>query len=263
MLVVIKGAGDLASGVALRLIRAGMKVVMTDLPQPTCIRRTVSFSSAISNGEYRVEEVTARFAKDPSDAMEILKTGAVPVLADPEAACVKALRPDAVIDAILAKRNISTRISDAPIVIGLGPGFTVGVDVHAVVETKRGHMLSRALYEGSAAPDTGIPGNIGGYTEERILRSPAAGIFEPLLHIGDMAKAGDAAAMVSGEPMLCRIGGVVRGLLEGGLTVPKGMKCGDVDPRGHISYCYLASDKAIAIGGGVLEALLHFSNGSC
>jgi len=262
MLVVIKGAGDLATGVALRLIRAGIKVAMTDLEQPTCIRRTVSFSTAIPLGVYQVEGVTARFAKDAAEALRIIAAGEVPVLADPEGHCIPLLRPDAVVDAILAKRNLGTRMGDAPIVIALGPGFTAGVDAHAVIETKRGHMLSRALYEGSASPDTGIPGNIGGFTEERILRAPAAGVFEPLLHIGDMVEKDDAAAVVAGVPMRCRIGGVLRGLLQGGLTVHEGMKCGDVDPRGDKSYCYLASDKAMAIGGGVLEALLHFSNGT-
>jgi len=162
-----------------------------------------------------------------------------------------------VVDAILAKRNLGTRITDAPVVIGVGPGFTAGTDCHAVVETMRGHTLGRAIYHGSALPNTNIPGLIGGYAGERVLRAPADGVFHQLLDIGAAVKAGDVAGEVNGIPMRCTIDGVVRGILPEGTPVHKGMKSGDVDPRCRPEYCTTASDKALAVGGGVLEALLH------
>ncbi len=259
MLVVIRGAGDLATGAALRLWRAGLRVVMTDLPQPTAIRRTVAFSTAIPCGETKVEDVTARRAETPAQALELLEDGVIPVLADPEAACVPALRPAALVDAILAKRNLGTKITDAPVVVGVGPGFTAGADCHAVVETMRGHYLGRVLYEGSAQPNTGIPGLIGGFAGERVLRAPADGAFHPLLDIGAQVKLGDVAAEVGGVPMACTLDGVLRGILPEGTRVRKGMKAGDIDPRCKMEHCYCASDKALAVGGGVLEAVLRLS----
>ena len=258
MAIIIRGAGDLATGIALRLHRAGYQIIMTDLPEPTSIRRTVCFSEALRLGAATVEDVTARQAKDPEQAEKIARQGEVAVLADPEGACIRQLAPDAVVDAILAKRNLGTAITDAPVVIGVGPGFTAGEDCHVAVETVRGHTLGRVLYEGSPLPNTGVPGIIGGYGLERVLRAPAAGVFEPKMEIGQMVKAGEVAAVVDGVPMLCTIDGCLRGLLQGGLTVPKGMKCGDIDPRCKQEHCYQASDKALSIGGGVLEALLHF-----
>ena len=259
MRVLIRGAGDLASGIALRLFHAKMEVVMTDLPRPTAIRRTVCVSQAIHFGTMTVEDVTAVFAKTPEAAVSILKEKKIPVLADPEAACIAALRPDAVVDAILAKRNLGTKITDAPCVIGVGPGFTAGVDCHACVETMRGHTLGRVITEGSPIPNTNIPGLIGGFTGERVLRAPADGIFRQRLEIGDMVEQNEIAGYVGTEPMRCQISGVLRGLLADGTPVHRGMKAGDVDPRGEISYCKLVSDKALAIGGGVLEAILRFS----
>ena len=226
MLVVIRGAGDLATGIALRLHRAGYQIVMTDLPAPTSIRRTVCFSEAIRLGEMTVEDISARKAETPEKALTLAQSGVVAVLADPAGACIPALRPGAVVDAILAKKNLGTALTDAPVVIGVGPGFTVGIDCHAAVETMRGHTLGRALYTGSPLPNTGIPGLIGGRSGERVLRAPADGIFEPRMEIGQL--------------------------------VHEGMKCGDIDPRGQQANCFTASDKATAIGGGVLEALLHF-----
>ena len=259
MLVLIRGAGDLASGIALRLHHAKMRVVMTDLPKPTAIRRTVCFSQALLHGLMTVEDVTAEAACSPHEALEILEKGRIPVLPDPEAACIQALMPDAVVDAILAKRNLGTRITDAPCVIGVGPGFTAGVDCHACVETMRGHTLGRVITEGSPIPNTAVPGLIGGFSGERVLRAPADGVFRQTLQIGDMVQEGDAAGYVGDEPMRCNISGVLRGLLADGTPVHRGMKAGDVDPRGEKSYCYLVSDKALAIGGGVLEAILRFS----
>ena len=259
MRVLIRGAGDLASGIALRLFHAKMEVVMTDLPRPTAIRRTVCFSQAILFGTMTVEDVTAVFAETSEAAVSILKEKKIPILADPEAACIAALRPDAVVDAILAKRNLGTRITDAPCVIGVGPGFTAGVDCHACVETMRGHTLGRVITEGSPIPNTNIPGLIGGFAGERVLRAPADGIFRQRLEIGDMVEQNEIAGYVGTEPMRCQISGVLRGLLADGTPVHRGMKAGDVDPRGEVSYCQLVSDKALAIGGGVLEAILRFS----
>ena len=257
MLVVIRGAGDIATGIALRLWRAGIRVVMTDLEKPTAIRRTVAFSQAIVHGEAVVEDVTARRADGPGQALEHLERGVIPVLADPQGACIPALRPDGVVDAILAKRNLGTRVTDAPAVIGVGPGFTAGEDCHAVVETMRGHYLGRVLYNGAALPNTNIPGLIGGYAGERVLRAPADGVFQGARQIGDLVRAGDTAGYVNGVPMLCTIDGVLRGLMADGVPVTKGLKSGDVDPRCAPEHCLCASDKALAVGGGVLEALLH------
>ena len=259
MLVVIRGAGDLATGVALRLWRAHIQVVMTEIPAPTAIRRTVCFSQAIVHGETTVENVTARRAESPEAALTLLKEDVIPVLSDPEGACIPVLRPDAVVDAILAKRNLGTKITDAAVVIGVGPGFTAGVDCHAVVETMRGHYLGRVIHEGSAIPNTGIPGLIGGFAGERVLRAPADGIFHQLLDIGAQVKMGDVAATVNGEPMVCTLDGVLRGILADGTPVHKGMKSGDIDPRCEIKHCYCASDKALAVGGGVLEAILNLT----
>lgn len=259
MLVVIRGAGDIATGIALRLWRAGLRLVMTDLEQPTAIRRTVAFSQAVIHGAAVVEGVTAQRADSPAHALKLLETGVIPVLIDPQAACIPVLKPAAVVDAILAKRNLGTKITDAPVVVGVGPGFTAGVDCHAVVETMRGHYLGRALYEGSAQPNTGIPGLIGGFAGERVLRAPADGVFHQLLDIGAQVHMGDAAAEVDGVPMACTLDGVLRGILPEGTAVRKGMKAGDIDPRCAIEHCYRASDKALAVGGGVLEAVLRLS----
>ena len=259
MLVVIRGAGDLASGIALRLIRSGISVVMTDLAAPLAIRRSVAFCEAIRTGSATVEDVTARYAENAEEALSLLEQGFLPVLADPEGICIRKLKPDGVVDAILAKRNIGTKITDAPVVIGVGPGFTAGQDCHAVVESMRGHTLGRVIYRGSALPNTNIPGLIGGFAGERVLRAPATGIFHAAANLGDPVKAGDAVGYVEDIPMRCTIGGTLRGLIADGTPVREGLKCGDVDPRGDASYCRFASDKALAIGGGVLEALLHFS----
>ena len=262
MLVLIRGAGDIATGIALRLYRTGIQVVMTDLPRPTAIRRTVCFSPAITDGETTVEDVRAVRADSPAQALSLLAQGAVPVLPDPECLCREQLHPDALVDAILAKRNLGTRITDAPVVVGIGPGFTAGEDCHAVVETMRGHTLGRVIYSGSAIPNTNVPGLIGGFAGERVLRAPADGAFRSVHRIGDLVKAGDVAGYVSGEPMVCTIDGVLRGLIADGIPVRKGMKSGDVDPRCKEEYCYTASDKALAVGGGVLEAVLHFAGGT-
>lgn len=257
MVIWIRGAGDIASGIAFRLYQSGLSIVMSDLAVPTSIRRTVCFSEAIIKGATTVDHVTAEFAQDARAAEQILARGSIAVLADPEGGETRRLQPVAVVDAILAKRNLGTQISDAEIVVGIGPGFTAGVDCHAVVETMRGHTLGRVYYEGSALPDTGIPGNISGFTLERLLRAPCDGVFRGVKQIGDVVSAGEICAYVDDQPIATRISGVLRGLLPDGLRVREGMKSGDVDPRCEVSHCYRISDKALAIGGGALEAILH------
>lgn len=261
MFIVIRGGGDIASGIACRLYRCGMDIVICEVPSPTSIRRTVCFSEAIRLGETTVEGITAQNAAI-EQIPDLLKEGIIPVLTDPSALCIPALKPDAVVDAILAKRNLGTTIDMAPIVIAVGPGFTAGVDCHAVVETMRGHYLGRTIYSGSALPNTAVPGLIGGYAGERVLRAPADGIFHGVLKIGCQTAAGDVAGTVNGTPMRCTIGGTLRGLLADGVPVTAGMKCGDVDPRCQPEHCRFVSDKALAVGGGVLEAILHFSRNS-
>jgi len=258
MLVLIKGAGDIATGIALRLFRAGMQIVMTDLEQPTAIRRTVAFSQAIPQGTTAVEGITGR-KSTAEHVAAVLAAGEIPVLADPACLCKDLLHPDVIVDAILAKKNLGTHITDAPTVIAVGPGFSAGSDCHAVVETMRGHYLGRVILNGPATPNTNIPGLIGGYAGERVLRAPCDGFFRPELEIGARVEAGDVAGYVNNEPMCCTIGGILRGILSDGIAVHQGMKAGDVDPRCELAHCYCASDKALAVGGGVLEAILQLT----
>ena len=260
MLVLIRGAGDLATGIACRLFRSGFSVIMTDQAIPTAIRHTVAFSSAVNTGEVTVEGIRARLANDGEEALSIIRAGNVAVLVDPEGLSIPVLKPDAVVDAILAKTNLGTRLDHAPIVIGVGPGFTVNVDCHAAIETKRGHDLGRVLYEGAPEPNTGVPGEVGGATYERLIRTPVEGNFKPIAVIGDTVEAGQTIAFVGDTPITANIRGTLRGLLPEGTPVYKGMKSGDVDPRCCISHCYTISDKARAVGGGVLEAILNLSN---
>ncbi|MBQ6735741.1 MAG: EF2563 family selenium-dependent molybdenum hydroxylase system protein [Lachnospiraceae bacterium] len=254
-LVLIRGAGDIASGIALRLYHAGMRIVMCEIEAPTAIRRTVAFSEAVRKGEMRVEDVTAKLCGDAAEALNTANNGTIALLIDPEAACKEALRPDVLVDAILAKKNTGTVITDAKVVIGVGPGFSAGRDCHACIETQRGHFLGRTLYEGSPSANTGTPGSIGGFTSERLLRAPADGIFHTDREIGDMAEAGEIIATVNDIPVTAQIPGVLRGLLADNTPVTKGFKCGDIDPRGDISYCDTVSDKALSVAGGVLEAV--------
>ena len=258
MFIIIRGGGDIASGIALRLYRSGMDIVICEVPSPTSIRRTVCFSEAIRLGETTIEGITAR-RTELEEIPELLEQGIIPVLTDPDARCVPLLEPDAVVDAILAKRNLGTTLDMAPVVIAAGPGFTAGIDCDAVVETMRGHYLGRVIYDGAALPNTAVPGLIGGYAGERVLRAPTDGIFQGALEIGCQAAAGEVAGTVNGAPMRCTIGGTLRGLLADGVPVTAGMKCGDVDPRCEPDHCRYVSDKALAVGGGVLEAILHFS----
>jgi xanthine dehydrogenase accessory factor len=257
-LIIIKGAGDLATGIAYRLFRSGFAVVMTELPQPMVIRRTVAFAEAIFSQRTVVEDVVAVKA-ELADVLAVIERGEIPVVVDPQGILVKELKPFALVDGILAKKNIGTKITDAPIVIGVGPGFTAGEDVHAVVESKRGHYLGRVIDKGAAAPNTGIPGDIGGYTKERIVRAPCAGKFIGVRKIGDQVMAGEIVAYVADQPVFAEITGILRGLLHDELMVPAGMKIGDIDPRCVVAHCFSISDKARSIGGGVLEAILFYS----
>ena len=259
MLCVIRGAGDIATGIALRLWRAGLRVVCCDLSVPTSIRRTVCLSEAIRLGQTRVEDARGVRAETAAEALSVVAGGDIAVMADPEARCVAELSPDVVVDAILAKRNLGTTRDMAPTVVGVGPGFTARVDCDACVETMRGHYLGRVYYTGSPIPNTTVPGLIGGYAGERVMRAPADGTFEPVVEIGDEVVAGQTCATVAGEPMLATIDGVVRGLLQAGVRVTRGMKSGDVDPRMRPEYAECVSDKALAVGGGVLEAVLALS----
>jgi len=263
MLIVIKGAGDLASGIALRLKHAGFTIVMTELGQPMAVRRTVSFSQAVYDGKVQVEDITAALVRDTQQMAEAFSRNEIAVIADPAAGIVRQLReagnpPIAVIDAIMAKKNTGTAIDDAPIVIGVGPGFTAGIDCIAVIETMRGHTLGRVITSGCALPNTGIPGDTGGYTTERLLRCNADGIFSGLAEIGSLVKKGDTVAIIGESPVHAQIDGIVRGLLPSGIHVTQGTKAGDIDPRCDKNHCFTVSDKALAIGGGALEAILRF-----
>ena len=270
MLVVIKGAGDLASGIALRLSHSGFEIAMTEIAAPLSVRRTVCFSQAVYSGSFRVEDVTALLVKNEAGMRAAFVKGQIAVFVDPAAEIVRDYRPDVLVDAIMAKKNTGTAVTYAPVVIGIGPGFCAGLDCHAVVETKRGHSLGRLIVQGGALPNTGIPGDIGGFTSERLLCSPADGVFEALASIGDAVKKGDTVAVVRCTPdtayvreeffLKAEIGGIIRGLLPSGIHVTRGMKAGDIDPRCERSHCFTVSDKALAIGGGVLEGILRFAN---
>jgi len=256
-LVIIKGAGDLASGVAHRLWRSGFNLVMLELPRPLVVRRTVSFATAVYEGSAVVESVEARLCPTVEKAPELIKKRIIPVLIDPRGDSLSFLQPKILVDAVMAKKNLGTCINNAELVIALGPGFTAGKDVHAVIETRRGHKLGCVIDRGTADADTGEPGEIAGFAMERLLRAPADGIFKPHKMIGDTVIKGETVALVDRNPVYTQIDGLVRGLLYPGLQVKKGMKVGDIDPRGEtVDFCSI-SDKARAVGGGVLEAILN------
>jgi xanthine dehydrogenase accessory factor len=257
MLVGVKGAGDLASGTIHRLHRAGFAVVATELPQPLALRRTVAFAEAIYSDTIEIEGLTGARAETLDEARTILAQGRVPVLVDPDGALLRALHPSALIDAMLAKHPTGIRLADAQVVLALGPGFEAGVDAHAVIETNRGHHLGRVYLNGCAEANTGVPGDIAGFTSERLLRAPADGPLLARHAIADVVQAGEVIATVGGAPMLAQIGGVLRGLVHDGLVVRQGMKVGDIDPRARREHCFSISDKSRAIAGGALEALLY------
>ncbi|MDR5586193.1 MULTISPECIES: selenium-dependent molybdenum cofactor biosynthesis protein YqeB [Clostridium] len=259
-MIVIKGAGDLATGVATRLKKCGFDIVMTEISQPTTVRRTVAFSQVVYDEKVEVEGITAVLASNKEDINKIVEEGRVAVLVDEKAKIIDEIEPEIIIDAIIAKKNLGTKIDDANIVIALGPGFTAGIDCHCVIETKRGHYLGKAIYKGSAIPNTGVPGEVGGFSKERIIRATTDGKITPISKIGDYVKKGDIVAYVNETPVFAKLDGIVRGMLQKDVNVFKGMKSGDIDPRCEKNHCFTISDKARSIGGGVLEAILHLSN---
>lgn len=257
--ILIRGGGELASGVANRLVCSHFNVCLTEIPHPQAVRREVAFSEAVYEGEKEVEGVVAKYISSPDEIYQAWQEGKVPLLVDPEATVRDILKPDVLVNAIIAKKNLGTKISDASLVIGLGPGFQAGKDVHIVIETNRGHNLGKVIRQGEAEANTGVPGVIAGVSAERVLRAPISGRFSTNKKIGDYVQSGEVIAFVAGSPVEILVEGVIRGLLRDGAEVRKGMKLGDVDPRGNKDHCYTISDKARAIAGGVLEAILsHF-----
>jgi xanthine dehydrogenase accessory factor len=263
MLTFILGGGDLASGVALRLQRAGLRVVITELPQPLAVRRTVSFAEAIYAGEVTVEGVTARRVTDPTDQLTIfmaLGKGFIPVLVDPEASAINALHPAVIVDARMRKTRAEVLGSPGMIILGLGPGFEAPVNCTAAIETQRGPWLGRVYWQGSPTPDNGLPDPVGERQAERVLRAPVSGIVTAHAQIGDLLSAGQPIATVGEQTVTTSFDGLLRGLIHPGLEVPAGLKIGDLDPRPDPRLAQLVSDKALAIGGGVLEAILSRPN---
>jgi xanthine dehydrogenase accessory factor len=255
--VLIRGGGEMASGIAHRLHQCHMKVLITEIAAPTAVRRTVAYAEAIYDGHHAIENVKSLKVTTVHQAHELWEAGMIPIFIDPGAAVRREVKPEVIVDAIMAKQGSSTAISDAPLVIGIGPGFTAGENVHAVVESNRGYRLGRVIWNGAAEPDTGVPAPVAGYTETRVLRAPRAGLFKAIREIGDTVQRGEIVAEVDSMQISAEISGMIRGMLHDGIQVEAGVKIGDVDPRGEREYCYTISDKARAIGGGVVEAILH------
>ena len=255
--LIVRGGGDLASGVIHRLYKCGYQVLVLECAKPSAIRRRVAFGEAVYDGTSRVEGVTGRLIKDVSECWKVWDEKEIPILVDENADAVSELKPDALIDAILAKKNLGTTRMMAPLTIGLGPGFTARVDVDYVVETQRGHNLARVIEKGTAAPNTGIPGMIAGYGKERVIHSPAAGMIHNYSEIGDIVEKDQIIAMVDETPVYASLTGVLRGIIRDGFVVPEGMKIADIDPRKEQKKnCDTISDKARCIAGSVVEILL-------
>ena len=261
LIIAIKGAGDLASGIAWSLFQAHIrKLLMMEVPEPLGVRRTVCFCEALIDGRTEVEGVEAVGAENPEEVAQAWHKGKIPVAADPSWSSLGQIKPDVVVDAILGKHNLGTHIGEAPLVIGLGPGFIAGEDAHMVIETNRGHNLGRIILSGEAEPDTGVPGDIAGYAGERVLRAPADGTFEATGHIGDLVKGGDLIGRIGEHEVRAAIDGRIRGLIRSGIHVEKGVKIGDISPRGVAASHETISDKSRAIGRAVLEAILRVYN---
>ena len=260
LVILIKGGGEAASAVAHKLFRAHFRVCMTEIPRPLAVSRGVSFCEAIYDGEKEVEGIVANLVSSVEDIPLIWAENKLPIIVDPQASIRSSLYPDVIVDAIMAKRNLGTKIDDAPLVIGLGPGFCVGKDVHMVIETNNSENLGKVILSGEAEPDTGIPLSIGGLTEERVLHSPTKGLLHFVREIGDLVATGDTVAWVDNHPVKARISGVLRALLRDGLEVDTKTKLGEIDPSGDKQACYTIRPKMRAIAGGVLEAILmHFN----
>ncbi len=254
----------MASAVAWRLYKANLRrIFMLEIDNPRAVRRAVSFCEAVQDGEKDVEGVKAALVKNHAEVRQCWANGAIAVLVDPQWQSLKHLNVNVSVDAILAKKNIGTKMDEAELVLGLGPGFTAGQDVHYVIETNRGHNLGRIITSGSAEPNTGIPGSIQGYAEDRVLRAPGDGLFKARKQIGDCVNKGDILGAVEELKIKAGIDGIVRGLIRSGSNVKKGLKLGDIDPRGEKGYCYTISDKARAIAGSVLEGILRVFNAEC
>jgi len=259
-IVVIRGGGDIATGIGHRLYKAGFNIIILDVEMPLAIRRAVSFCEAIYSGETTVEGLKAIYCSDIDSSMRTIYEGNIPVLIDECGDSISTIKPIAVVDSILAKRNIGTYKSMAPITIGIGPGFNAGVDVDLIVESNRGHNLGKVIYQGQAEENSGIPGDIMGYRQERIIRSIESGYIEWLIYIGDMVKKDEVIGIISKSQIKANISGVIRGLIKDGIFVEKGLKIGDIDPRGQYVNAITISDKARAIGGGVLEGIMYLKN---
>lgn len=251
----IRGAGDLATGIAVRLHNAGFKIFMMEIEKPTVIRRTVSFAQCIFDRECEVEGIRGILVKNTEEIIEEINKGNIPVIIDEKGISIEKLHPRVLVDAILAKKNLGTTKKMAPLTIGLGPGFEAGVDVDFVVETMRGHDLGRVLSKGSALANTGIPGIIAGFGKERVMHSPASGVFHPQKKISDIVKTGDILGFIDEVPLKASIDGVLRGLIQEGLYIPKGLKIADIDPRPIVEHCFTVSDKARSLGGAILEII--------
>ena len=264
-LVIVRGGGDLATGTIYKLYQCGFPVLILETPTPSAIRRNVAFSEAVYGGSQRVEDVTCVRADSRAPAMAYLLAGKLPVLVDPAGQSIPWFQPLAVVDATVAKKNLGTRRDMAPITVALGPGFTAGVDVDAVVESKRGHNLGKVFYSGTAAPNTGIPGIIGGYGKERVIHSPAAGVLRNAAKITDTVEKGQIIAYVETEngkvPVNATLTGLLRGLIRDGYPVPKGFKIADIDRwLDDLGNCFTISDKARCIAGSVLELVCEYAN---
>ena len=264
-LIIVRGAGDISTGTIHRLFRAGFPILALEAARPSAIRRRVAFSEAVYDGAATVEDVTAVRVADAEAVGAVLARGQVPLLVDPAGESIRRLRPAVVVDAILAKRNLGTSMDMAPLTVALGPGFEAGRDVHYVIETMRGHDLGRIIASGSAAPNTGIPGVIGGYGIERVIHAPAAGVFRMRRDIGSVLAAGEAVGFIDTPegpiPVQTKIAGLLRGILRDGYPVPKGFKLADVDPRlDQLKNCATISDKARCIAGSVLELVSAQAN---
>ena len=255
-LIVIRGGGDLGTGVAARLHRSGFGILMLEIGEPLAVRRLVALAEAVYSGETTVEELRGRRVESVEEAWGVIGAGDVPVMVDPKGACMPDISPLGLIDARLRKAPNELGIKSAPFVVGLGPGFMAAIDCHAVVETQRGHHLSRVYWAGGAAPDTGRPEPVAGRGLERVLRAPQAGVIRGIRALGEVVEAGDPVVAVNGDEIRAPFRGAVRGLLHDGLYVEAGAKVGDIDPRAEPRYCREISDKALAVGGGALEALL-------
>ena len=264
-LIIVRGAGDLATGTIHRLKKSGFHLLVLETDHPAAIRRQVALSEAVYSGSACVENVEAVRIENTGQLHQAWDEEKVPVLVDPEGESIRLLKPKVVVDAILAKKNLGTNRQMASCTIALGPGFTAGVDVDYVVETMRGHNLGRIYESGTAIPNTGVPGIIGGYAAERVIHSPATGMLRNVHHIGDTVKAGEALAYIETEegkqvPVPATITGLLRGIIRNEFPVTTGLKIADIDPRkSEYANCFTISDKARSIGGSVLEAILRES----